>query len=95
MWVDISSLVVAVALDADGAIIKYALKDFNRAELNAQLKRTNFTLKWQAKVICIYTDSFCMYLWITNIVTGKSQLNIKAASEILRRQWLDILTLLF
>ena len=40
----------------------------------------------------MYTDSLCMYHWMINVLTSKSQLNTKATSEILTRQLLDILT---
>ena len=87
-------------LEANGTIIEdecyqWPIKDtqhINVPELDALLKVIYLTLKCQAKVIPINTDSFHVYHWVTNALTSKSQLDIKAATKMLIRWQLYMLT---
>lgn len=55
----------------------------NLAELNATLKSLNLSLQWQSKLVHIYTDSVCVQYLLTETLMSKSQVRMKALSEML------------
>lgn len=90
---------MGVVLESRGTILEDACwlrptddsQHINLAELDAMLKGVNLALQWQAKVVHLYTDSLCVYHWLTNTLTGKTRVRTKAASEMLVRRRLSTL----
>lgn len=97
-WVNISSLTTDVVLEICCTILEDACwlcpsnnaQHINLAELDATLKGY-LMLQWQAEVVHLYTDSLCVYHWLTNILTGKVRVRTKVASEKLVRRKLVII----
>ena len=71
-WVDASSLAIRVALEWHKAVLEDACwlcpendaQDINLAELDTVLKGINLALQWQSRMLCIKTDSVCVYHWV-------------------------------
>ena len=62
------------------------MQHINLIELDAMMKGINLALQWQAKVVHLYTESACMYQWLMNTLTGKTQERMKATSKMLMCQ---------
>ena len=99
VWVDASSLALSVAVEVDGCIVEDASwlrKDdathINMAELDSVIKGLNLALTWEFKRVELLTDSSTVHRWITDALTGKSRLKTKAASEMLIRRRIGIVT---
>ena len=97
VWVDACSLAIGVSLEKNGALIEDAcwlqpMNDathINLAELDVVLKGINLALQWGVKVLHVWTDSLCMYHWVSDTLSGKARVRIKAASEMLIRRRLS------
>ena len=91
VWVDASSLAIGVLLEKNGAVIEDAcwlrpMNDaahINLAELDVVLKGINLVLQWGIKILHVWTDSLCGYVWVSDRV------QTKAASEMLIRRRLS------
>ena len=81
VWVDASSLTIGVLLGKNGAVIVDAcwLQPINDAthiylaKLDAVLKGINLVLQWGVKVLHIWTDSLCVYHWLSDTLSGKAR----------------------
>ena len=97
VWVDASSLAIAVLMEKDGAAIEDACwlrptndaAHINLAELDAVMKGVNLALQWKVRKLLIHTDSLCVYHWISDTLTSKARVRTKAASEMLIRRRLE------
>lgn len=58
----------------------------NLAELDAVLKGVNLALQCWIKMFHMQT---CVYYWVSDILTAKARVRIKAASEMLIKRRLD------
>lgn len=101
VWVDASSLAVGASVVVDGSVIEDASwlrtdngGHINMAELDAMIKGINLALTWKMKRIRLYTDSQTVFHWVSDALSGKSRLRTKAASEMLIRRRLGIITAL-
>ena len=99
VWVDASSIAIGVALEVDGSIIEDAswlrtsgITHINMAELDAVVKGLNLALAWNFSKMVLHTDSATVHRWISDGLTGKARLKTKAASEMLIRRRVDIVT---
>lgn len=63
----------------------------NLAELDAVVKGVNLALQWQSKKLTLYTDSLCVYHWVSDTLSGRTRIRTKAASKMLIRRRLDTL----
>lgn len=61
----------------------------NLAKLVAVLNGVDLALQWLAKRMHLRTDSLCVYLWISDTLTGKVRIWTKATSEMLMRRRLE------
>ena len=68
------------------------MQHINLAELDAVLKVINMALMWEATILHLHSDSVHVHKWITDTLTGKVRVCTRAASEMLIRWWLDLLT---
>ena len=92
VWVDASSLATGVALECREIVLKDACllrpkagtQHINLAELGAVMKGINLALH-------VKMDSVCMYLWISDTLTGKARVCTYAASEMFIRRRLSTL----
>ena len=97
VWVDASSLATGVSLIYDGAIVEDACwlrpaKDsqhINLAELDAINKGISLVILWKTTTLHLFTDSACVYKWISDTLTDKARVRTKVASEMLIRRRLD------
>ena len=97
VWVDASSPATSVSLVYDGAVVEDACwlqpaKDsqhINLAELNGVIKGINLAILWKTTTLHLFTDSACVYKWISDTLTSKARVRTKAASEMVIRRWLD------
>ena len=99
VWVDASSLAVGAVIAVDGDVIEDAswlrpedCGHINMAELDAVIKGVNMALTWGMRTLHLKTDSQTVLRWVTDALTGRSRLRTKAASEMLVRRRLSILT---
>ncbi|KAK4322347.1 hypothetical protein Pmani_006904 [Petrolisthes manimaculis] len=99
VWVDASSLALGVVIEIDGCIIEDACwlrKDdsahINMAELDAVVRGLNLVLAWQMKEVEILTDSSTVFRWISDSLSGRSRVKTKAASEMLIRRRIGLVT---
>ena len=99
VWADASSLATGVAIEYDGGIIEDASwlrtdggAHINMAELDALIKGINMALAWQARKLRLKTDSQTVFHWVSDALSGKSRLRTRAASEMLIRRRLSIIT---
>ena len=99
LWVDASSVAIGVALEVDGSVIEDGAwlrgsdaTHINMAELDAVVKGLNLTLAWVFERIVRYTDSATVHRWISDGLTGKARLRTKAASEMLIRRRVELVT---
>ena len=99
LWVDASSVAIGVALEVDGAVIEdgtwlrgHDAAHINMAELDAVVKGLNLALAWGFKKIILYTDSATVHRWIADGLSGKVRLRTKAASEMLIRRRVELVT---
>ncbi|MPC30392.1 hypothetical protein E2C01_023655 [Portunus trituberculatus] len=99
VWVDARSLALGVVIESDGCIIgdaSWLRKDdsthINMAELDAVVKELNLVLAWKIKEVELMTDSVTVHRWISDSLSGKSRLRTKAASEMLIRQRISLVT---
>ena len=98
-WVNASCVATGGALETDGTVIEDACclrptndaQHINLAELDAALKGVNLALQWEATVLHLVTDSACVHQWISNTLTGKARVNMRAAGEMLVRRRLGTL----
>ena len=73
-WVDTSSLATCVVLERFGTVLENACclcpkndaQHINLTELDAMLKGLNLVLQWLANVVYLYTDSLCIYHWLSD-----------------------------
>ena len=56
------------------------------------VKGVIFSLQWQAKVLHLKTDSLCIYHCLRNSLSGKTKVQMKAATEMLVRRRLQTLS---
>ena len=63
----------------------------NLVELDVALKGVNLALQWEVTVLHLITDSRCVHRWISDTLTGKARVNMRAAGKMLVRQWLGTL----
>ena len=97
VWVDASSLATGVSLVYDGAEVEDACwlrpekgsQHINLMELDAIIKGINLAIRWKTTTLHLFTDSASVHKWISDILTGKSRVRTKAASEMLIRRRLD------
>ena len=88
-----------MSLVYDGAIIEDVCwlcpeKDsqhINLVELDAIIKGINLAILWKTTTVHLFTDSACVYKWISDTLTAKARVKTKAASEMLIRQRLDMI----
>ena len=99
VWVDASSLALGVVIEVDGSVIEDASwlrKDdathINIAELDAVVKGLNLALAWNMKEVDLMTDSATVHRWISDSLSGRSRLRTKAASEMLIRRRIGLVT---
>lgn len=99
VWVDASSLAIGVVVEADGFTIEDAswlrtddASHINMAELDSVVKGLNVALAWGFRNVELLTDSATVHRWIHDGLTGKSRLKTKAASEMLIRRRVNIVT---
>lgn len=99
LWVDASSLAVGTALAVEGNIIEDASwlrtersTHINMAELDAVIKGMNLALTWGMLTLHIKTDSQTVLRWVSDALSGRCRLRTKAASELLIRRRLGIIT---
>ena len=99
LWVDASSVAIGVALEVGGSVIEDGawlrtsdVTHINMAELDAVVKGLNLALTWGFQKIILYTDSATVHRWISDGLTGKTRLRTKAASEMLIRRRVEIVT---
>ena len=93
VWVDVSLLVTGVVLQVDGSVIEDMCwlhpecntQHIDLAELDVVLWGIKLALQWKA----LFTDSACVYRWLSDSLTGKAQLTTKAANEMLIQWQLD------
>ena len=92
VWIDASSLALEVLLE-DVCWLRPAndAQHINLTESDALVKSVNQILQWQAKRLHIRTDSFCVYHWVSDTLTGKAKIRTKVASEMLIKRRLDTL----
>ena len=96
---DASSIATGVALEMNGMVMEDACwlrltnnaQHINLAELDTALKGANMALPWEATVLHLVTDSACVHRWISDTLTGKAHVNMRAAGEMLVRRWLGTL----
>ena len=62
------------------------------AELEAVLKGLNLAVVWKMKEIRLLTDSRAVFHWLSDALTGKARLKTKAASDLLIRRRLQLIT---
>lgn len=98
---DASSLALGVAVEIDGRIVEDASwlskndsSHINMAELDAVIKGLNLALAWKVRKVELVTDSAAVHRWISDGITGRSRLKTKAASEMLIRRRVGIVTTL-
>ena len=99
VWVDASSISTGVALETNRTVIEDACwlrpindaQHINLAELDTALKGINLALQWEATVLHLVTDSACVHRWISDTLTGRARVNMRAAGEMLVRQRLGTL----
>ena len=97
IWLDVSSLATGVSLVCNGAVVEDACwlrlaKDsqhINLAELDVIIKGVNLAILWKTTTLHLFTDSACVHKWISDTLTGKARVRIKATSEMLIQQQLD------
>ena len=89
--VNASTLALGVLEDACWLQPVIDAQHINLTEFNTMVKGINVALPWQTKTLHLCTDSFCVYHWVSNILTGKVRICIKPASEMLIRWRLDSL----
>ncbi|MEL7523245.1 MAG: reverse transcriptase domain-containing protein, partial [Cyanobacteria bacterium J06553_1] len=101
VWVDASSIALGAVLEVDGCAVEDACwlrkedaGHINMAELDAVIKGLNLVLAWKITEVELKTDSATVYQWISDGLTGKSRLRTKAASEMLVRRRVAIVTAL-
>ena len=58
------------------------------------LKGTNLALQWEATVLHLVSDLVCVHRWISDTLTGKAHVNMRAAGKMLVRWQLGLLWLL-
>ena len=99
LWVDASSIAIGVVLQVGGMTIEDGSwmresdsTHINMAELEAVIRGLNVALSWNMKRIRLKTDSSTVYRWLTDALTGKARLKTKAASEMLIRRRLEVIT---
>lgn len=99
LWVDASSLAIGVVLQVNGMTVEDGSwmresdsTHINMAELEAVIRGFNVALSWNMKRIRLKTDSSTVYRWLTDALTGKARLKTKAASEMLIRRRLEVIT---
>lgn len=63
----------------------------NLAVLDAVLKGFSLAIQWTVEKIHIQTDSFFVYIWVSDNLISKARLRPKAASEMMIPKWLDTL----
>ena len=78
MWVDASWLQKEVS------------SHIYMAELDAVIKGLNLALAWNVKKVELCTDSSTVHRWISDALSGKNRLKIKAANEMLIRRRVGI-----
>ena len=96
VWVDASSVATGVALETNGTVIEDAywlhptndVQQINLVELDAAIKGVNLALQWEVTVLHLVTDSACVHQWISDTLTGKACVNMRAAGKMLVRQQL-------
>ena len=99
VWVDASSIAIGVVLELHGDVVEDAswlrssdVTHINMAELDAVVKGLNMALAWGFTELVLHTDSATVYRWISDGLTGKARLRTKAASEIMIRRRVGIVT---
>ena len=86
-------------LEYDGAVVEDACwlcpekesQHINLAELNAIIKGINLVILWKMTTLHLFTDSACVHKLISDTLTDKARVQTKASSEMLIRQWLDMI----
>ena len=76
VWVNVSR----VALEGHETVLEdaYWLQPENNAQhinliaLDTVLKGINLALQWQSKVLHMKTNSVCVYIWVSNTLTGRA-----------------------
>ena len=58
----------------------------NLAELDAVMKGVNLALQWLAKRLHLCIDSLCVYHWVSNMMTGKARICIKAREMLIKQR---------
>ena len=99
VWVDASCVATGVALETNGMVIEDVCwlrptndaQHINLAELDEALKEVNLALQWEATVLHLVTDLACVHQWISDTLTGKASVNMRAAGEMLVRPQLGTL----
>ena len=98
MWVDASSVALAIVLEVGGHVVEDAswlrpedASHINLAELDAVIKGVNVALVWKLKTLHVRTDSLTVYHWIADALSGKARLRTKASSEMLIRRRVETL----
>ena len=99
VWVDASSVATGVVLETKGTVIEDACwlrpindaQHINRAELDVALKGINLALQSEATVLHLVTNSVCVYMWISDTLTGRARVNMRTAGEMLVRRRLGTL----
>ena len=97
--VDAISVAAGVAWETNGTVIEHACwlyptndsQHINLAECDVALKGANLALQWEVTVLHLVIDSACVHRWISNTLTGKAHVNMRAAGKMLVRQWLGTL----
>lgn len=99
VWVDASSLAIGALLEVDGDVVEDAswlrsgdVTHINMAELDAVVKGLNMALAWGFTDLILHTDSATVYRWISDGLSGKARLRTKAASEMLIRRRIALVT---
>ena len=99
VWVDASSIAIGVVVEVDGDAVEDGswlrssdVTHINMAEMDAVVKGLNMALTWGFTDLTLYTDSATVYRWVSDGLSGKARLKTKAASEMLIRRRIALVT---
>ena len=91
VWADSNSVVMGESLEVNGNIIKDAswlcpagdTKHMNLTWLDTVTKSVNMAYQWHMSLLLLITESACVHHWISNFLTNKACVNLKASGEML------------
>lgn len=97
--VDASSLALSAVVEVDGCVVEDASRlrkddatHIDMDELDSVIKGLNLALAWTFKRVELLTDLSTVHRWITDALSERSRFRTKAASKMLIRRRIGIVT---